>query len=495
MSNSTEDLLDELSAIESNSGSEIEERPVSQADHLLNTLQASQANGAKQQPSTEPDSPESASSDNGVDDLLDLIEEDKPGTDSPMMQKEGLAPKSQPSSTQDQGSEDPSTIEAAALALEAAKAAQEAAENSQKSSEIALKNAHELKAQVLDLSDSNFAWRQTVRTATKEIQSARNMVSILATISIVFSFAAAGIMGYYLYSLNKKYEQLKGDVLDIIQTESALFQKKFNTKVDELSSLIEYLSSQVEKLKVPAAASLPQANVTIVKEEETHDEPATHALPEQVAPQENTHVAPHQGPMTAHSETTPQHAEIAHHSDHETPSMEMHHKHEAPQSPLSTSAHPINSPTSEQPSIDPEKFNQIIATVNEILHKQQDLEKTLQQQIQSQHVTVGATNGKVVAKLAPEDEKKLNGIRWLIKQQMQRIKVIESALKNQGSEAASSSDSKVNLNAVTQSLKELKNQVNELRKQQLALQQEVLELKKETQKLAGNRPYYYRAPE
>lgn len=493
MSNSTEDLLDELSAIESNSGTETEERPVSQADHLLNTLQATQANGAKQQSSTMPNSPESASSENGVDDLLDLIEEDKPQTDAPALQKEGTPLKTRPSSAQEQGNEDPSTIEAAALALEAAKAAQEAAENSQKTSEIALKNAHELKAQVLDLSDSNFAWRQTVRTATKEIQSARNMVSILATISIVFSFAAAGIMGYYLYSLNKKYEQLKGDVLDIIQTESALFQKKFNTKVDELSSLIEYLSSQVEKLKVPAANSLPQANVTIIKEEGANDESATHALPEQVAPHENVHATPHQAPTTTHEETPPHHAENTHHSEHEAQSTETHH--EGAQSPLSTSAHPNDNHTTPQPSIDPEKFNQIITTVNEILHKQQDLEKTLQQQIHSQHVTTSTTNGKVVAKLAPEDEKKLNGIRWLIKQQMQRIKAIESALKNKGSETTSSSASKVNINAITQSLKELKNQVNELRKQQLALQQEVLALKKETQKLAGNRPYYYRAPE
>lgn len=426
MNDKTDELLSELDAMRDNTP------PTSQADHLLQALKSRGAPIEESDPTSSPDIDE-------VDDLLELMNDG-------MVSEETAAPKSVAShSTANTASI--SEVEAVALALEAAKAAQEAAENSQKSSELAIKSAHELKAEVIELSDSNYAWRQLVKSATKEIKTTKNIVSLLATISIIFSIAAAGIMGYYLYSLNKKYEQLKGEVLDIIQTENSLFQKKFSTKVDELSSLIEFLSTKIEKISITSG------------------------------------VQPHTPPIITHSDTRDAKSTgkvFEHHQNH-TPLRESH----------------SITPPSEDYSAD---LNEIKQVIQSILHKQQSLESLINQAIQENkdgHApshsapTLQHSNQTIMAKLSPEDDKKLAAILWLIKKQSKQIKQIQSALKQKTHSNASKNHG---LESVQNTLKAIQQQVRALQEQQDELKKELQSLKQETRKLSTNRPYIYRAP-
>lgn len=145
------------------------------------------------------------------------------------------------------------SVDAITVALEAAKTAHMAAEQSQHAADKAINLAHEQKAQIVELSDANIAWRQSLRSASKDIRAARNAVSIMMSVSITVSVVSAGAIGWLLYSLNNQYEQLKGNVLDIITTENTLFTKNLTLKVDQLSSLIEALASDVQRLAQQAA--------------------------------------------------------------------------------------------------------------------------------------------------------------------------------------------------------------------------------------------------
>jgi len=421
--------------------------PTSQADHLRQVLKGK---GASQD--------DSASVLGEVDDLLDLMGDDVEvdATSATSSNISSMMDSSQPVSAKDTNNAN-AAIDAVALALEAAKTAQEAAENSQKSSEMAIKNAHELKAEVIELADSNYAWRQLVKTATKEIKGARTTVSILAIISIIFSMAAAGIMGYYLYALNQKYEQLKGEVLDIIQIETALFQKKFSTKVDELSSLVEYLSSKVDKIS-----------------QQTHAAPDT---------------ATEVDPVTSHSDGSS--------TLESAKNQEESHKESQKPKPEANLLNEVSNKTPHLAVKDySEEFKAIEQVIQNILHKQEALTHLVNQAIQENkkgHSAVPSaahSNRPILAKLSPEDEKKLAAIRWLIKKQSQQIKQIERVLKQKSGQNKQA----YNLTAVQNSLKTIQRQVKALQTQQDALRKEVQILQQETRKLTSKRPYYYRAP-
>jgi len=466
MNDKTDELLSELDNMRGNT-------PPSQADHLLQALKNSNVSTANQISESNSSTPTSSIDD--VDDLLELMNDDidseKTSTPETTMHTTTNTTKKpvKDSSHSTNNATPTSEVEAVALALEAAKAAQVAAENSQKSSELAIKNAHELKAELVELSDSNYAWRQAVKSASKELKTTKNTVSLLATISIIFSIAAAGIMGYYLYSLNKKYEQLKGEVLDIIQTENTLFQKKFSTKVDELSSLIEFLTSKIEKISPSSGAQ------------------------------------PHITPVNTYKDTNKIAENNLHgNQDHnETPSTQTH----TPSLPHhNNNDHQNHMPHSEPHGVTPSTvdysadLNDIKQVIQNILHKQQSLESLLYQAIRENKdshppshpaPTLQHSNRPIIAKLSSEDEKKLAAIRWLIKQQGKQIKQIQAAIKQNKHNTRPQNSG---LNAVQSTLKAIQQQVRALQKQQDELRKEVQSLKQETLKLSTNRPYFYRAP-
>lgn len=136
----------------------------------------------------------------------------------------------------------PKTIDSVSIALQSAEISQSSAENSQRAIEAAIKLSHEQKQQTLELSDLTLGWRNTVNKANKTIERQKKAVSIMLIISFVLSSVAVGAVGYLYSSLNKKNELMKGDVLDIISTELSLSGKKYQTKQDQLASLIESIN-------------------------------------------------------------------------------------------------------------------------------------------------------------------------------------------------------------------------------------------------------------
>ena len=146
----------------------------------------------------------------------------------------------------------PATIDSATVSLEAAKISQASAENSQQAIEAAIKLSHEQKKQTIELSDSTIAWRNSVSKANKAIASSKSTMAIMLTASIIVSLIAMGVVGYLYYSLNKKNELMKGEVLDIIATELSLSGKKNQLKLDQLASLFESLNARALAQNIPA---------------------------------------------------------------------------------------------------------------------------------------------------------------------------------------------------------------------------------------------------
>lgn len=199
-----------------------------------------------------------------ADDLLNELSHLDEATDEMEQQVTSATTKKK---TLNKNSEKAASLDAVTVALEAAKTSQMAAEQSQHAAEKAISLTHEQKAQIVELSDANIAWRQSLRSAARDIKSARNAVSIMMTVSITVSVASVGALGWLLFSLNNQYEQLKGDVLDIITTENTLFTKNLTLKVDQLSSLIEALASDIQKL-IHQSANLSSASSSAIMQPE-----------------------------------------------------------------------------------------------------------------------------------------------------------------------------------------------------------------------------------
>lgn len=142
-------------------------------------------------------------------------------------------------------------MDAHLAALETANTAQEAAKHSHQATEAILKIGAEQKAQVLELNEANFSWRQAVRNASAELKSAKSAVAIMLTTAILLSVIGVAVMGYLFYALTQKEEHYKGEVLDIIKTESTLHNKQITLKVDEMSAMLEILTHEIQTLKNP----------------------------------------------------------------------------------------------------------------------------------------------------------------------------------------------------------------------------------------------------
>ncbi len=363
-------------------------------------------------------------------------------------------------------------LDAAALSLEAARTAQLAAEQSQSAAEAAIKISHEQKAQVIELSDSNVAWRQSLRAASNDLKTAKNAITIMMSVSVTVSVISVGVMGWLYYSLNKKHENLKNDVLDIITTENTLFNKNLNLKVDQLSSLIEALAADIQRLNIPrsegTSADLPKQTETSVDAKKE--------------------AAPAESPEASSAK---------------------------PEAELAVSE-PKADPTAMAPAISGDMVKDVqkdlkqyaseraeqYASIQTLLQKIQDVQAKIQ--ASTLHKTSPSTVApvKVTAMGLTESQvKKLNGISWSVSEQRKLLKKIQATLESQMK--ANSSKSKSNLSNNTgalknidSSLKQLSKQVTELKSQQDHIQKKVQDLETVTQELASRpNPYSYHAPE
>jgi hypothetical protein len=336
-----------------------------------------------------------------------------------------------------------SSIDADLIALETAKTAQEASLQSHLATKAAIKIAEQLKSQSLELEEFNYNLRQSIRTSSKETQSAKTTFIALMVGSVVVNVIALSVIGYFFYENNKQNSQFKGQTLDIIKIESNLLSKKITLKVDELSSLIEAMSADLIRMK--------NAFNTPVKIDSPIDENPAETSPETVMDEQTSDAKEsQQAEVEAEGATTA----ITHKTGDEK------------QTPAAT-----NQPATEQSAID---YSELKALVEKILAEQHKL----------QAMTLA---GSTTSSLEPSQVKKLNGISWLVRKQEKALKAIQANLTNGAADSSSSQGINKNLN-------ELKEQLRLLTDQQLNLQNQVKNVQADLKKLVAEpAPYSYKS--
>ncbi|MEA1988659.1 MAG: hypothetical protein U9N57_05555 [Pseudomonadota bacterium] len=378
-----------------------------------------------------------------VDDLLQEVEQLEESTQA----LDASVQKTVNQSQQVNASNAKASAEANLLALETAKTAQEAAIQSHQAAQSSIKQADSLKSQALELTESNFNWRQAVRNAAKDFKSAKSSFTIMLITSIIFSLIALGAMGYLLYTMQKQEAQFKGEVLDIITTENMLLNKKITLKIDELASVVEMLSLQVSKQN-----TVMENNVISAPPVESNNMEAKHSDTNKVDDSQkaqDSHSTDEQKvnviEKTAHEEST-------HHSMIQEPSL--------PDTDSTT------------PQISAQEFAELKDMVEKVLTEQKSLQEKVNQT---------PTSGSA---LTDKQLKKLNDISWLIRKQAKTLKDIQARLNVKPSSKVQSNNTVLN---------ELKN----LHKQQGMMQQQMLDMqktiKKYTEAPKEAPPYSYKA--
>ncbi len=403
---------------------------------------------------------------NIVDDLLQEVEQLEESTQQ-------LNDNAQKVSSQNSQlkSDETTSIDADLIALETAKTAQEASLQSHLAAKAAIKMAEQLKSQSLELEEFNYNWRQSIRTTSKEIQSAKTTFIALMTGSVVVNVIALSVIGYFFYETNKQNSQFKGETLDIIQIESNLLSKKITLKVDELSSLIEALSADIMRMKKTFNTPItihPALNELPSKDEHTTLSEDIKSNSEQtldVAAQTEVDNQP-EAKQTVDMHTTVPHLDKA------VPAVENHTNVNEYQKPEATP-----SVTSEQMKID---YTDIKKLVEKILAEQQKLQATT--------LASSATTS-----LMPAQVKKLNDISWIVRKQEKTLKAIQASLASKAPLGKSENTQAIN-QTLNQTLNELKVQLRLLTEQQLTIQGQVKNLQTDlTKYTATPAPYSYKA--
>lgn len=340
--------------------------------------------------------------------------------------------------------DEPVSIDAASLSLQAAVASQQAAEKSHQATEVSLGLAADQKAKIHELADSNLAWRHNVNSAIKQIEASKNILLTMMIVGIVFSVISVATMGYLYYSINKENAMMKGDVLDIIVTENSLSNKKYELRLDQLYSLIENLPLKINNSSLGNQLPIPVEN------------------------QDTTFINP-----------------VA---VREVVSETVTEKVSSPQVVVVDDAN-VQKQVAKFVLMQKEQNAQIEQLITQ-----------LESKINKKIVSSNAKAGTVVHKgLTDAQQKRLNGISWLVRQQGITLKEIQVKLNKQldakTTKASSVAVKKVapsDMDKVMKSLNDLKLQLEVLQEQQLKTQKQVENLKVETSRLSDTpRPYRY----
>lgn len=374
-----------------------------------------------------------------TDDLLDDL-------DSMTSELEEVKSPSKSNSKKTEGSLTSSAneIDAASVSLEAAKASQEAAIESQKAADATIHISQDLKSQIIELSDSNAAWRQATRHANIELKSVRSSISITIYIIVFVSFVSAGLAGWLFYQVFQENKKMKDHILDMIQTENMIFNQGINAKVDQLSSLIESLSDDIYKLEMSQEGHVQEEK--IYTSQHTTEEHIVNLEPNVVIPDET-----------------------------------------ATKIQLDTTT------TKEFKSVTTEQYKELKHLVNQILDKQQKLQSSLLilSNKVSKYVKEKPSVIDLQGGLTTKQAKQLGGINWLIRQQENTLKEIKASLH-----ATKKTQSDNDLEEIRKILNALKLQIHGLSLQQNTIESQVKVLQKETERLsAAPKPYSFRLRE
>ncbi|WP_321324216.1 hypothetical protein [Thiomicrorhabdus sp.] len=383
-----------------------------------------------------------------MDDLLEEVEQLEQST----QELESASEQSANQKQQIDKANNKASADANLLALETSKTAQEAAKQSHLAAKTAIKQAEILKEQTLELSESNFNWRQAVRNANKEIESIKGNFTIMLITSITFSLIALGAIGYLMYAIQKQEAQFKGDVLDMVSTENTLLDKKVTLKMDELASVIEILTQKVSQ----STATHGKTAVSIHKIENSEDHSDvidTKNESEKTVPTDKE--KSNATALQTHDKTDDK-------TNDKTHTKEL------------TALAKANLPTEEHTNLvtlSQEEYKELKALIEKLLAAQNAL------QTQTHHTTSSGLN--------KDDAKKLNDISWIVRQQTKTLKEIEAKIGLKDNKISHSNNDTI--------LNELKN----LQLQQSALQKQIVEMQSSVKKLANQpkepQPYSYKA--
>lgn len=441
---------------------------------------------------------------NFTDDLLDELDSLGDAT----MNLEAKAEKA----AKDRINASPATqIDATSMALEAAKAAQEAAEESQKATEAVIKLSREQKVQATELAEANIISRQALRAAHNELHDFKSTAGILVGLTTAIAFISTGLMGWLYYSSNQKFETFRGDVLDLLKTENMMFNKHINVKVDQLSSLIELLTNDIQNL-VKNSVPNSQAAFAPTRVEVHEPAPLDDAALQEAAQSGHAPMPPAQAPIFQ-PQQAPQHApqhnaqpapahqpapaqgynnQYVQPSQGHAPMQDAHANNYAQPQPMPMDRHNMNAmPMPPAAGISDDQMAHLQNLIESIVIAQQKLQaSTLHALNKLSSNTRPITQSNPDGALTEEQVKTLNGISWLVRQQAKAIEKIQTALFMQ----KGASNNGNNLQNIEQSLVELASQVKALKAQQTEIQQQVSQLQSETQKLSNQqKPYQYRA--
>lgn len=156
-----------------------------------------------------------------------------------------------------------------AVILEATALAQESAVHNQQAAEMNLKIHTEQKLQLEELSEVGTSWRHAIRAANQEVKTSKNFFIGIFVVTLFVAVAAIAGLSWLLISQQKNERQFQSNMLDLIQTESAMHYRQVNLKIDELASVLELVASENRlplALSEKTTATLPTATTLATQE-------------------------------------------------------------------------------------------------------------------------------------------------------------------------------------------------------------------------------------
>jgi predicted nucleic acid-binding Zn-ribbon protein len=397
-----------------------------------------------------------------VDDLLDVVE--GLGVAEEELEQNLANNRQKQNDLQDASAE--AKVDSSLLALEAAKAAQDAATQSQEAAHASLKLSEKMREHTDELSNANFNWRQSVRNAGTQLSDSKKMFVSMMIITLILALAAIGLIGAIYYNLNNKQEQLKGEILDIIQTENALFKRDLSVKIDDLAAQIEASRFYVEKL----AAGKPEFTEHTDTAQSNQSAPPTSA-------EENSEAHSGMADGAIHANEEIKTAEVAEPSTHSIPSSNV--------------ANTITTQQLEQ--VIHNQLQPVFANLNEqvqVLSKQQKLLSTAIAQLNKNAAKPPESTANNISQLNSKQSQQLADIRWLVSKHDKHLKTISEQLeKIKSTPVASATDGK--------SQQRLEQQFSQMQTQQKLIEEQLTKLQENIElimkRINEDKPYSYKA--
>ena len=439
----------------------------------------------------------------GLDDLMDAPLQSAPSN------KAGAQPKTNPSASTS------SMHEIAEQVMLATNQMQEAASLNQEVIELNTQLTQDLKDQIEDKNIEGANWRNQLRQSQTQLTSNRNAVIGLTVFSIIFGITSMGVSAYLLNLQEQKSMQFQGEVYEMIRTEDAMFQKQLTRKLDEMSSMLEGVTYQVQQAVENNQMSNTQAMAT-----DSHTPAATHDTHHNAMPHEtDTHSAQHdvtpvyEPANTHHDKHTPLESTHTTHDAHAVPAtVNAHHNDGHTPSPTthgSTETHELKAEIAKQTKQWQTELTQISQLMFQLQQQQSSLGEMVKESNQRQavveaaihklnHSPSAAPSSQGSASLSATQAQQLKDVHWLVSKQQtkilalqEQIKKLQSTVEQGGMNSAPTSAA----NKTDTSLKSVEVSIENLKQQQQMIAGQLKEVQSNVKMLVdkSKQAYSYRA--